>query len=77
MEDLVADKHIPVLIPPDSGLRKGKDPRPGWDKGLYAFMRRVIDSDNGKAIYRRRMATASPVLKSALSQSWGGGAAGM
>ena len=62
MEDIVADKHIPVVIPPDSGLRKGKDPRPGWDKGLYAFMRRVIDSDHGKAIYRRRTATVEPVF---------------
>ena len=62
METIVAEKHIPVVIPPDSGLRKGKDPRPGWDKGLYAFMRRVIDSDNGKAIYRRRMATVEPVF---------------
>jgi hypothetical protein len=33
------------LIPPDSSNRKGK--RPGWDKGLYAFMRRVLDSDQG------------------------------
>ena len=28
MEDIVADKHIPVVIPPDSGLRKGKHPTP-------------------------------------------------
>ena len=27
-----------VLIPPDAGKRKGA--RPGWDGGLYAFMRR-------------------------------------
>jgi hypothetical protein len=37
-----------VLIPPDSGLRK--DTRPGWDKGLYAFMRRVLATDHGRAI---------------------------
>ncbi len=29
-----------VLIPPDAGKRKGA--RPGWDGGLYAFMRRVL-----------------------------------
>jgi hypothetical protein len=62
IEDIVADKHIPVVIPPDSGLRNGKDPRPGWDKGLYAFMRRVIDSDHGKATCRRRTATVEPVF---------------
>ena len=62
MENIVTDKHIPVVIPPDSGLRKGKDPRPGWDEGLYAFMRRVIESDNGKPTYRRRMGTIEPVF---------------
>ena len=31
------------LIPPDAGKRKGA--RPGWDGGLYAFMRRVLASD--------------------------------
>jgi hypothetical protein len=32
-----------VLIPPDAGKRKGA--RPGWDGGLYAFMRRVLASE--------------------------------
>jgi transposase len=59
MEDVV-DRGIQVLIPPDSGLRK--DTRPGWDKGLYAFMRRVLATDHGHAIYRRRMATIEPVF---------------
>jgi hypothetical protein len=35
METVVAG-GIPVVIPPDSGGRT--DTRPGWDKGLYAFM---------------------------------------
>jgi hypothetical protein len=34
-----------VLIPPDSSRRKGI--RPGWDGGLYAFMRRVLATDVG------------------------------
>lgn len=62
MEKIVAEKHIPVLIPPDSGLRKGKDPRPGWDKGLYAFMRRVLETEPGKTTYRKRAATIEPVF---------------
>jgi transposase len=33
----VINRGIQVVIPPDPGLRKGA--RPGWDKGLYAFMR--------------------------------------
>jgi len=61
-EDIVADKHTPAVIRPDSGLGKGRDPRPGWDKGLCAVMRRVIESVHGKAIDRRRMATVEPVL---------------
>jgi transposase len=59
MESVVG-QGIQVLIPPDSGLRK--DTRPGWDKGLYAFMRRVLATDHGQAIYRRRQATVEPVF---------------
>ena len=59
MESVVAG-GIQVLIPPDSGLRK--DARPGWDKGLYAFMRRVLETEHGSAIYRKRMATVEPVF---------------
>jgi transposase len=59
MENLVG-RGIAVLIPPDSGVRKGT--RPGWDRGLYAFMRRVLATDPGRSIYRRRMATVEPVF---------------
>jgi transposase len=59
MENIVAG-GIQVLIPPDSGLRK--DARPGWDKGLYAFMRRVLETEHGRAIYRKRHATVEPVF---------------
>jgi transposase len=56
----VVSRGIQVLIPPDSGLRKGT--RPGWNKGLYAFMRRVLATERGQAIYRRRMTTVEPVF---------------
>jgi transposase len=59
MENVVS-RGIAVLIPPDSGVRKGT--RPGWNKGLYAFMRRVLASEHGQAIYRRRMTTVEPVF---------------
>ena len=49
-----------VLIPPDSGLRESA--RPGWDGGLYAFMRRVLATDHGKALYSKRHATVEPVF---------------
>jgi hypothetical protein len=51
MENIVS-RGIQVLIPPDSGLRK--DARPGWNKGLYAFMRRAL----GTTTARRSIADA-------------------
>jgi Transposase DDE domain len=59
MENIVT-RGIQVLIPPDSGLRT--EPRPGWNKGLYAFMRMVLSTEFGQAVYRRRMATVEPVF---------------
>jgi transposase len=56
----VINRGIQVVIPPDSGRRKGA--RPGWDKGLYAFMRRVLSTEHGQALYRRRLATVEPVF---------------
>ena len=55
----VVSRGMQVLIPPDSGLRT--TPQPGWDKGLYAFMRMVLSTDYGRAVYRRRMATIERV----------------
>jgi transposase len=59
MERVVA-RGIQVLIPPDAGLRTTN--RPGWDGGLYAFMRRVLGTEQGKTLYRRRKATVEPVF---------------
>ena len=52
----LAGDGITVLIPPDAGKRKGA--RPGWDGGLYAFMRRVLATDARRRALRanaRRM----------------------
>ena len=51
MERIITD-GMQVLIPPDSGLREGA--RPGWEGGFYAFMRRVLTTDHGRAIYSKR-----------------------
>jgi transposase len=51
IEAVIAD-GMQVLIPPDGGLREGS--RPGWDGGLYAFMRRVLASERGRALYSTR-----------------------
>jgi hypothetical protein len=59
IESIVSD-GIQVLVPPDGGLRK--DIRPGWDKGMYAFMRRVLAGEHGHAIYEHRKATVEPVF---------------
>jgi transposase len=59
MEAIVA-RGTKVLIPPDSSNRKGK--RPGWDKGFYAFMRRVLETDAGKELYVKRKTMIEPVF---------------
>jgi transposase len=56
----VVSEGIQVLVPPDGGLREGA--RPGWEKGMYAFMRRVLASEAGHALYKRRKATVEPVF---------------
>jgi hypothetical protein len=56
----IASRGTVVLIPPDAGKRKGA--RPGWDGGLYAFMRRVLATDHGGALYRKRKAMIEPVF---------------
>jgi transposase len=59
MEQIVSD-GMSVLVAPDAGLRK--DARPGWTGGLYAFMRRVLASPEGRALYRQRQITIEPVF---------------
>jgi hypothetical protein len=59
MESVVS-RRIQVLIPPDSGT--GRNARPGWDSGPYSFMGRVLSTDHGQAVYRRRMGMAEPVF---------------
>jgi transposase len=59
MENVVS-RGIQVLIAPDSGLRQGA--RPGWDGGLYRFMRRVLSTDHAKALYRKRRETVESVF---------------
>jgi transposase len=56
----IVDRGIQVLIPPDAKSRKGT--RPGWDGGLYAFMRRVLASDRGGELYGQRQAIIEPVF---------------
>ncbi len=59
MENVVA-RGIQVIIPPDARKRGGA--RPGWDGGLYAFMRRVVATEVGGALYRKRQGMIEPVF---------------
>ena len=56
----IVDRGMQVLIPPDAGKRKGA--RPGWDGGLYAFMRRVLATDRGGELYAKRQGMIEPVF---------------
>jgi transposase len=58
--EAIVDRGMPVLIPPDAGKRKGA--RPGWDGGLYSFMRRVLDTDRGGGLYAKRQGMIEPVF---------------
>jgi transposase len=60
MDEVTANKHIPVLIPPDKGSRG--TPRPGWTGGRYAWMRRVLSTEHGQQLYRKRAQTVEPLF---------------
>ena len=56
----VVDRGIQVLIPPDASKRKA--PRRGWDGGYYAFIRHVLATERGNALYRQRQPMIEPVF---------------
>jgi transposase len=58
--ETIVNRGIRVLIPPDSSRRRGN--RPGWDGGAYSFMRRVLATDAGGALYRQRQWMIEPVF---------------
>jgi transposase len=58
--DSLAAGGIQVLIPPDAGKRK--DARPGWQGGRYEWMRRVLATELGKRLYRKRSQTVEPMF---------------
>ena len=56
----IANKHVQVLIAPDSGT--STKPRQGWTDGRYAWMRTVLSSPHGKPLYRKRKQMIEPVF---------------
>ena len=56
IERLLAD-GFQVLVAPDSMVREGA--RPGWEGGMYSFMRRVLRTDLGASSTRNDDAASS------------------
>jgi transposase len=54
----IAARGIQVLVPPDASKRR--DTRPGWNHGMYAFMRRVLSTELGQQLYRKRQGLVEP-----------------
>ncbi len=60
MDQVVANEHVQVLIPPDAGKRQ--TPRRGWLGGRYTAMRLALATEYGDRLYRRRKAMVEPVF---------------
>ena len=56
----ITGQGIPVLIPPDSSRRKNT--RPGWNGGAYDFMRSVLSTERGSALYKQRAQLIEPIF---------------
>jgi hypothetical protein len=59
MERLMSE-GVQILVPADANKRKGE--RPGWQGGLYAFMRRVLATERGGKLYAHRQTMIEPVF---------------
>jgi hypothetical protein len=60
MDQLRLEHGLQILIPPDAGNRTTS--RPDWNGGRYAFMRRVLQTELGKTLYKQRKALIEPVF---------------
>jgi transposase len=60
IERVVNEHHIQTLIAPDADKRNG--PRPGRRGGLYDFTRRILASEGGAELYRKRQGMIEPVF---------------
>jgi hypothetical protein len=58
----VVSRGVQLLVPPDADRRKGSEPRPGWRGGHYDFMRRVLATEYGAKLYRKRQGMIEPVF---------------
>jgi transposase len=56
----IVDRGVHVLIPPDTSRKRTT--RRNWDGGHYDFMRRVLASERGGELYRKRQPMIEPVF---------------
>ena len=68
MENIVSQRH-PGAGPTRRRQRKGT--RPGWDGGLYAFMRRVLATELGNGLYRKTPGLGRAGVRAARSSTAG------
>jgi transposase len=60
MDEVVANKHIPVLVAPDKGTRA--TPKRWLTSGRASWMRSVLGSEHGQQRYRKRKQTVEPLF---------------
>jgi hypothetical protein len=60
MDEVVANKHIPVLVAPDKGTRG--TPKRWLTSGRASWMRTVLSSDHGQRRYGKRKQTVEPLF---------------
>jgi hypothetical protein len=60
MDEVVANKHIPVLVAPDKGTRA--TPKRWLSSGRASWMRSVLGSEHGHERYRKRKQTVEPLF---------------
>jgi transposase len=60
MDEVVANKHIPVLVAPDKGTRA--TPKRWLTSGRAAWMRAVLATEHGHERYRKRKQTVEPLF---------------
>ena len=60
MDEVVAHKHIPVLIPPDKGSRGTHGS--GWTGGRNAWTPALLATEHGRQLYRKRKQTVEPLF---------------
>jgi transposase len=60
MDEVVARKHIPVLVAPDKGTRA--TPKRWLRSGRASWMRSVLATEHGQQRYRKRKQTVEPLF---------------